>query len=235
MAEEKEGTELSEEQREIAEAVAEAAGEAFRRAFADAGGALVVEVEAGGARPALERLRELGVSYLSTMHGIDMGEELAVMYHLFRPGTDFRVSVRVLCPRSRASVPSVNDLWHAAWWPEREIREMFGIEFEGQPDTRHLLLPDDWEGFPLRKDYEYPLEHPYLAPDPLHEKPERAVEVLERIKQARAGEGGNGSTEGPAESEGPQRRGGGGSAEDRADGGAAQCQGGEGEATGRAE
>ena len=48
---------------------------------------------------------------------------------------------------------------------------MFGIAIEGHPDPRKLLLPEDWEGYPLRKDYEYPLEHPYLRPDPLHEDP----------------------------------------------------------------
>jgi NADH-quinone oxidoreductase subunit C len=50
--------------------------------------------------------------------------------------------------------PSVSDLWKAANWHERESAELFGIHFEGHPDLRKLLLPNDWQGFPLRKDYQ---------------------------------------------------------------------------------
>ena len=63
------------------------------------------------------------------------------------------------------------DLYAGAAWPEREIMEMFGIQVTGHPDPRKLLLPQDWEGYPLRKDYRYPSEHPYLSPDPLREDP----------------------------------------------------------------
>jgi NADH-quinone oxidoreductase subunit C len=112
---------------------------------------------------------------------------MAVVYHLFRPGEAFEVTVKALTPRARPQVPSVTGLWAAAQWPEREVMEMFGITLTGHPDPRHLLLPEDWQGFPLRKDYAYPLDHPYLRPDPLHDNPQQ---VLGREGAAEPGRGG---------------------------------------------
>ena len=140
----------------------------------DAGGALVLEIPAARNLDLLALLKDEvdpPVSYLSDLHSIDGESMMAVVYHLFRPGTAFEVTVRAITPRSRPSVPSAMPLWHGAWWPEREVMEMYGIEIAGHPDPRKLLLPDDWQGFPMRKDYVYPLEHPYLSPDPLHENP----------------------------------------------------------------
>jgi NADH:ubiquinone oxidoreductase subunit C len=77
--------------------------------------------------------------------------------------------IRVRLPRAHPTMPSLADVFPAADWNEREAMELFGIVFEGHPDPRKLLLPDDWEGFPLRKDYVYPSDHPYLRPDPRHE------------------------------------------------------------------
>ena len=68
-------------------------------------------------------------------------------------------AVKVYCPRDAASIPSVADLWPAADWHEREAFDMFGIDFPGHPDLRRILCADDWEGFPLRKDYVFPREY----------------------------------------------------------------------------
>ena len=72
--------------------------------------------------------------------------------------------------RDNAVMPTLTGLYNTANWAEREISEMFGVIFEGHPDPRKLLLPEDWQGYPLRKDYQRP-DHPYLAPEPLHEDP----------------------------------------------------------------
>jgi NADH-quinone oxidoreductase subunit C len=64
-----------------------------------------------------------------------------------------RVRLKVRLPDASARVSTVSDIWPAANWLEREVWDMFGIVFEGHPDQRRLLMPEDWEGHPLRKDY----------------------------------------------------------------------------------
>ncbi|MCX7598534.1 MAG: NADH-quinone oxidoreductase subunit C [Armatimonadetes bacterium] len=165
---------MTEPQRAIADAARPILGADLLRAATDAGGALVLEVKAERVVELLQMLRtaiEPPVSYLADLHGFDDGQNLAVIYHLFRPGEAFEVRVKAVTSRQRPTVPSVMDLWKGAWWPEREVMEMYGIEIVGHPDPRKLLLPEDWQGYPLRKDYVYPLDHPYLRPDPIHENP----------------------------------------------------------------
>ncbi len=70
-----------------------------------------------------------------------------------------RLAIKALVPKADARVPSATAVYRAAQFHERECGEMFGITFEGLPDPRNILLPDDWEGFPLRKDYEFPKEY----------------------------------------------------------------------------
>ena len=64
-----------------------------------------------------------------------------------------RVKVRLGGDEAAAHVPSVSGVWPAANWLEREVWDLFGIAFDGHPDPRRLLMPEDWEGYPLRKDY----------------------------------------------------------------------------------
>ncbi|MFQ5462737.1 MAG: NADH-quinone oxidoreductase subunit C [Phycisphaerae bacterium] len=67
--------------------------------------------------------------------------------------------VRVVVDRDDPVIPTVSDVWPAADWHEREAYDMMGIHFENHPDLRRILCCDDWVGFPLRKDYEFPLEY----------------------------------------------------------------------------
>ncbi|GMU34739.1 MAG: hypothetical protein AMXMBFR20_26110 [Planctomycetia bacterium] len=78
------------------------------------------------------------------------------------------MAVHVRVPRENPHIPSVADVWNAADWHEREAFDMMGIVFDGHPDSvegpdgqhpRRILCPDDWEGFPLRKDYVFPMEY----------------------------------------------------------------------------
>lgn len=165
---------VTEEQQAITVAARQLLGADLLSVSVDAGGALVLEVKAERVIDLLDMLRttvQPPVSRLADLHGFDDGDNLAVIYHLFRPGEAFEVTVKAVTSRQRPSVPSVMSFWKGAWWPEREVMEMYGIEIVGHPDPRKLLLPDDWEGYPLRKDYVYPLDHPYLQPSPIHENP----------------------------------------------------------------
>jgi NADH-quinone oxidoreductase subunit C len=75
-----------------------------------------------------------------------------VVYHLVSPHRRDRVRLKVQAHLGDP-VPTVSDIWPGAGWPERELYDLFGIVFAGHPDLRRLMMPDDWEGHPLRKDY----------------------------------------------------------------------------------
>lgn len=93
---------------------------------------------------------------LSCLTGLDNGEEngtLEVIYNLYSIPHDLHLTLRVELDRSNPKVDSVYEIWRTADWHEREAYDLLGIEFIRHPDLRRILLPDDWEGFPLRKDY----------------------------------------------------------------------------------
>lgn len=77
----------------------------------------------------------------------------AVIYTLLSPSLGVRVQVKAFVPDSDPRLPSVADLYLGANWTEREVWDLYGIEFTGHPDLKRILMPDDYEGHPLRKDY----------------------------------------------------------------------------------
>jgi NADH-quinone oxidoreductase subunit C len=79
---------------------------------------------------------------------------IEVVYHLFSYRHRHGVVLKVELDRAEPALPSVQGVWKAANWLERECYDMFGVTFSGHPDLRRVLLPDDWEGWPLRKDYQ---------------------------------------------------------------------------------
>lgn len=93
---------------------------------------------------------------LMCLSGVDR-QGLEVVYHLYSMIHNHKVSVKVKVPYEEPRVPSVCHLWRTAEWHEREAYDMFGIEFVGHPDLRRILCPEDWEGHPLRKNYQPPL------------------------------------------------------------------------------
>lgn len=76
-----------------------------------------------------------------------------VVYHLMSIKNRHRIRIKAEVPEQDCCISSVADIWRTADWFERECFDMFGIEFKGHPDLRRILMPEDWNGFPLRKDY----------------------------------------------------------------------------------
>jgi NADH-quinone oxidoreductase subunit C len=98
---------------------------------------------------------DLYFDHLMCLSGVDYGpaENLGVVYHLNSLKHLHKFCLKVDVPREEPKVASVESVWRTADWHERECYDMFGIVFEGHPDLRRILCPDDWEGWPLRKDY----------------------------------------------------------------------------------
>ena len=92
---------------------------------------------------------------LMNLAGHDPGaeSELEVVYHLYSTSLDHYFTLKVLTSREEPSVASIAELHRTADWHEREAYDMYGIRFEGHPDLKRILLEEDWEGYPLRKDY----------------------------------------------------------------------------------
>lgn len=96
--------------------------------------------------------------FLSSITGLDNGPEkdsFDIIYNLYSIPYNHSVTLKVSLPRSmeKPIIDTVSDIWRTANWQEREIYDMLGIKFKDHPDLRRILLPEDWEGFPLRKDY----------------------------------------------------------------------------------
>ncbi|MEB3215173.1 MAG: NAD(P)H-quinone oxidoreductase subunit J [Nostocales cyanobacterium 94392] len=126
---------------------------------ADHNGIEVIKVEADFLLPICTALYAYGFNYLQCQCGIDLGpgEQLVSMYHLVKISDNAdrpeEVRVKVFLPRENPTVPSVYWIWKTADWQERESYDMFGIIYEGHPNLKRILMPEDWVGFPLRKDY----------------------------------------------------------------------------------
>lgn len=90
---------------------------------------------------------------LMCLSGVDFPEHLTVVYHLFSTFHKHKIVLKIEVEREEPLVPTVEKIWGVANWHERETYDMYGIEFEGHSDLRRILCPDDWEGFPMRKDY----------------------------------------------------------------------------------
>ena len=104
---------------------------------------------------------DLAFTYLSDVTGVDrfpIEPRFELNYHLLSIPKRAIVRLRVRLPGAEPVIDSVVDIWPTANWHEREIFDLFGIRFEGHPNLKRMLLPDDWEGYPLRKDY--PVEGP---------------------------------------------------------------------------
>lgn len=95
---------------------------------------------------------------LSCVTGIDNGPEantMEVVYNLYSIPFHHHLMLKVRLPREQPEVQSISEVWKTAEWHERELFDMFGIVVKNHPDLRRILMPADWEGYPLRKDYKH--------------------------------------------------------------------------------
>ncbi|MBE3598284.1 MAG: NADH-quinone oxidoreductase subunit C [Limnochordaceae bacterium] len=130
----------------------------------------VLRVRAGALKEVARFLREQGYRMLLDVGGVDyLGhrpaeERFEVVYHLLDVHERRRLRLRVPLPEQDPRLDTVSDLWPSANWAEREVFDLFGIRFEGHPNLKRILMPDDWQGHPLRKDY--PLRGPERSRQP---------------------------------------------------------------------
>ena len=99
--------------------------------------------------------------------GREDGPRFEVVYHLYSVANGHRVRLKAPVEQDDPVVPTASGLWPIANWLEREVWDMFGIEFDGHHDPRRLLMPEDWDGFPLRKDYPVQIRKTLTASEPL--------------------------------------------------------------------
>ena len=110
---------------------------------------------------------------LMCLSGVDYGpaKTLGVVYNLHSTTLRHKITLKVTVPREEGVLPTVCDLWHTAEWHEREAYDLYGMQFLDHPDPRRILLPDDWEGHPMRKDYQvqefyHGIKVPYVGDPP---------------------------------------------------------------------
>lgn len=119
----------------------------------------LIKVEPQVLLPIASALYAYGFNYLQCQGAYDEGpgQELVSFYHLLKVDDDVvepeEVRLKVYVPRDNPKVPSVYWIWKAADFQERESYDMYGIVYEGHPNLKRLLMPEDWVGWPLRKDY----------------------------------------------------------------------------------
>jgi NADH-quinone oxidoreductase subunit C len=119
-------------------------------------GKAALHVEPAAIRSTLQFLKAKGFTFLASVHGLDYYPEeprLGVQYELLSMEDLDRITVKLRVAIDAARVESVTPDWPTADHQEREIYDMFGVVFEGHPDLRRILMPEDYEGFPQRRDF----------------------------------------------------------------------------------
>jgi NADH:ubiquinone oxidoreductase subunit C len=114
----------------------------------------VLQVPGAALHEAADNLKALGFERFGFVTAVDRGETFEMVYRLQSSEFGVGIFLKAEVPREGAAIQTLTDLWPAADWHEREVYDLFGIDFPGHPDLRRILLPDDWVGHPLRKDYQ---------------------------------------------------------------------------------
>ncbi len=100
------------------------------------------------------KVKEMGFDNLSVITGTDYVDRFEVVYNFLSYGKKQNLVLKVMLPHENPAVDSLSSLWKVADWLERETYDLVGINFKGHPNLKRILLPDGWQGHPLRKDYD---------------------------------------------------------------------------------
>ncbi|MBI5575430.1 MAG: NADH-quinone oxidoreductase subunit C [Deltaproteobacteria bacterium] len=134
-------------------------------------GEAVVELQDAGSKPAFVVVAPASVAEIARflrddpamkfdslmcLSGLDCKDRFAVAYHIHSMAHRHKIGLKAFLPKENPALPSVDSVWPAANFMERETFDLYGIVFNGSKDLSRILLPEDWEGHPLRKDYKYP-------------------------------------------------------------------------------
>ena len=125
--------------------------------FDETGKFLNVESSVTGFRNLLVSLRQQGFDYLFCVTCVDWKTHLTMVYFLSSTSDRNSIVVKVKLDRTNPEIETVSDIWRTAEFQEREVFELFGVGFINHPDLRKLILTDDFVGYPLRKDFEDPV------------------------------------------------------------------------------
>ncbi len=119
-------------------------------------GELTLTIAPGEIRAACSAVQTAGYNFFEDMTAVDwypLAPRFQLSYHILSFGMKERIRLRVLLDEADPNVDSIVPVWPGANFFEREVFDLFGIRFAGHPDLRRIMMPDDWKGYPLRKDY----------------------------------------------------------------------------------
>jgi len=138
---------------------------------------------------ALRDTPDLAFAFLAELTAVDFWPaepRFELVYILVSIVNRTRIRMKVRLNAGAAHVATVTEVWPAANWLEREVWDLFGIVFDEHPDPRRLLMPEDWEGFPLRKDYPVQIRKTTTAAEPLQVTPEEFRRNVEKDRLTRS-------------------------------------------------
>jgi NADH-quinone oxidoreductase subunit C len=119
-------------------------------------GELTLTIESGEIRTAALTVQAAGYNFFEDLTAVDWfpaSPRFQLSYHILSHRYKERIRLRVMVEEAEPAVESITSVWPSANYYEREVFDLFGIRFEGHPNLRRIMMPDDWKGHPLRKDY----------------------------------------------------------------------------------
>ncbi len=114
---------------------------------------IILTIDKTSLLPLAKELKKIGFEYFSFVTAVDYQERIILVYRLSSFKDKVNLILKAILPLSDLKIDSVSSIWGGANWHEREVFDLFGVVFDHHPDLRRILLPENWSGHPLRKDY----------------------------------------------------------------------------------